>query len=126
MNKFLLAAAALMASCCAASAQSFGGVGIGLAPLGYCQISSPAVGTKLSTCVIAGVTGIPLGANAISIKTETQAARWRDDGTAPNGSVGMPMLTTDPPLWYEGNLQQFQIIQQSSGAVIDISFYKVP
>jgi hypothetical protein len=54
---------------------------------------------------------------------ETQAVRWRDDGTAPSASVGMPIATA-VALVYQGDLTTIQFIEQTSGAVLNVSFYR--
>src|SRR5882672_6430716 len=56
-------------------------------PLGYCQLTSLAAATKLSAC--SG--GIPAGATSALISVEGAAIRYRDDGTAPTTTVGMPI-----------------------------------
>lgn len=85
-------------------------------PCGYQQLSSPAAATNLT---------LPgKGETVAIIKTSTQACRWRDDGTPPTASIGVPMLTSDPPFEYSGNLSTFQIIQQTAGAIVDIVYYK--
>jgi hypothetical protein len=53
---------------------------------------------------------------------ETQAVRWRDDGTDPTASVGMP-LATGVSLSYDGDLKAVRFIQQSASAIINVSYY---
>ena len=47
--------------------------------LGYCQLSGISAATSLSSCT----NGIPSTATFAVIVVETNAVRWRDDGTAP-------------------------------------------
>jgi len=56
------------------------------------------------------------------IVAETKAVRWRDDGTAPTASIGMP-LATGVPLAYDGDLNAIRFIQQEASAVLNISYY---
>ena len=56
------------------------------------------------------------------IVCEGQAVRWRDDGTAPTASVGMP-LAVGVPLQYDGDLNKIQFIEQTGGAKLNISYY---
>lgn len=90
-----------------------------LAPLGYCQLSSLSGATKLTSCT----NGIPTTASVIVVAAETQAVRWRDDGTAPTASVGMP-IATGSALVYQGDLTTIQFIEETASAKIDVSFYK--
>ena len=115
MKRFLLAAALLVAST-AAIADS----GIRYAALGYCQLTSLGTAVLISTC--SG--GIPAGATTAVLRTEAQAIRWRDDGTAPQAGVGMPLLVADPPYFYTGPLAKLRVIESTSGAKLNITFYK--
>ena len=81
--------------------------------LGYQQITSLSASTALT---------VPDGATMALIVPETQAVRWRDDGTAPTATVGMP-LAVGVSLSYDGNLKNIRFIQQSASAAINISYY---
>ncbi len=49
---------------------------------------------------------------------------WRDDGTAPTTTIGMPLLSTDTvPLEYTGDLSAIQFIAVSGSPVLDVSYY---
>ncbi len=121
MRKLLFALALLLPS--AASAQT-PVVGVPWVPLGYCQLTAPGAASKLSACNSGA--GIPAGANVVVIRTEGQAIRYRDDGTAPTAAIGQPILVADPPFVYEGTLAAFQLIQEAGSATVDITFYKIP
>jgi hypothetical protein len=89
--------------------------------LGYQQITSLSSST--------GLTVPSVDANGLSVKptiaiivAETAGVRWRDDGTAPTSTVGMP-LATGVTLQYDGDLTRIRFIQQSAGAIINISYY---
>ena len=86
------------------------------APLGYQQITAPAASTALT---------VPAGAKLALISVSTQAVRFRDDGTAPTASIGFPLPVTGTGSFfvYSGSLAAFQVIQQASGAVLDILYY---
>jgi hypothetical protein len=90
--------------------------GIKLVPLGYQQISTPAVATPLT---------VPAGANYVYIQVDTQAIRWRDDGTAPTAAIGM-QVPVGGTLFYAGTLSAFQLIQVTAGAVVNVSYYRGP
>ena len=57
------------------------------------------------------------------ICVEGQAARWRDDGTAPTTAVGMP-VPSGTCFDYAGPLAAFQIISTTAGGTIDVVYYR--
>lgn len=82
--------------------------------VGYQQI------TDLSSAV--GFTA-PKGAKLAVITPEAQAVRWRDDGTDPTTAVGMPLAVG--AYWlYTGRMELFKAIEITSGAILNISYYK--
>lgn len=85
------------------------------APLGYQQY------TSLSSAI--NLTSIPDQATIAEIIVEAQAIRYRDDGTAPTASIGMPVAAGNA-FQYSGDLSAVQFIQQTSGAIINVSYYK--
>ena len=98
----------------------------GYVALGYCQLTSLASSTLISTC--SG--GIPTCGKAVvpctvfaEICSESVALRYRDDGTAPTASVGMP-INASTCFQYAGPLAALRIIQQASSGIVDISFYR--
>jgi hypothetical protein len=95
-------------------------------PLGYCQITSLSSATTLASGCSGGIPTVPgtsVPASMVLIQTETQAVRYRDDGTAPTSSVGFP-LATGVTLTYIGTLSNLQFIQESSSATLDVLFYQ--
>ena len=83
-------------------------------PLGYQQIAAVPTGTFLT---------VPTGARMAQICVETQAVRYRDDGTAPTASVGMPQAAATC-FQYSGSLPAIQFIQVTGTAVLDVSYYR--
>lgn len=81
--------------------------------LGYQQI------TSLSSA--AGLT-VPQGATLALIVPETQNVRWRDDGTDPTASVGMPIFV-GASLSYDGDFNKIKFIEESASAKLNISYY---
>jgi hypothetical protein len=81
--------------------------------LGYQQISTVSSSIGLT---------VPTGATLAVITPESQAVRWRDDGTAPTSSVGMP-LPLFTVLSYDGDLQKIRFIEQAASAKLNISYY---
>jgi hypothetical protein len=86
---------------------------------GYQQITSLSASTGLTVPTDAN-TGEP---NYCLIVAQTQGVRWRDDGTAPTASVGMPL---DPgvPFAYDGDLNKIRFIEVTASAALNISFYR--
>lgn len=82
--------------------------------IGYQQI------TSLSSAV--GFDA-PTGAVLAIIHVEAQDIRWRDDGTVPTASVGMP-LAVGAYFLYTGRMELFKAIEITSGAILNISYYK--
>jgi len=81
--------------------------------LGYQQITSLSASTALT---------VPSGATLALIVPETQNVRWRDDGTAPTASIGMPIFV-GASLSYDGDLNRIRFIQQAASATLNVSYY---
>lgn len=98
-------------------------------PLGYAQYLNVtnATAINLANTPNNGVV-VPLAittsnpARIAIIQTEGQAIRYRDDGTAPTATVGMP-LATGTVLSYEGDLSTIQLIAQANNANISVLYY---
>jgi hypothetical protein len=88
-------------------------------PAGYCQITSVGSATLISTC--SG--GIPSKSVLVQVCVEAQAVRYRDDGVSPTASVGMPVPAATC-FSYSGNLAALSFIEQTAGAILNVSFYK--
>ncbi len=82
--------------------------------LGYQQITSLSAATALT---------VPTSASSALICAETQGVRWRDDGTNPTATIGMP-LAAGSCFQYLNFLTALVFIQQSSGAVLDVTYYR--
>lgn len=82
-------------------------------PLAYQQINSLNSVTGLT---------VPAGARTAMIRVSGQAVRFRDDGTNPTPTVGVPLEDGDM-LTYEGNLTAIRFIEQTSAAALDIAYY---
>lgn len=83
-------------------------------PLGYQQITSLSSAATLT---------VPNGATVAYVTVSGQAVRWRDDGTAPTATVGVP-VAVGAQLVYSGSLSAIQFIQQAASATIDVVYYK--
>lgn len=91
-------------------------------PLGYRQHT---VGnTAIGLADISG--GVPQGASYAKIVVETNAVRWRDDGTAATSSVGMlqsASTNNEFELVSPEQIRQLSIIRNSSDSVISVAYY---
>lgn len=85
-------------------------------PLGYQQFVGAAAATSLT---------VPAGAVFAIITTETQAIRWRDDGTNPTSAIGYP-LTAGSELMLTSPLGVFRFIEQAASATVNVSYYGFP
>jgi hypothetical protein len=82
-------------------------------PLGYQQYTSLSAATGLSP--------IPAGTIYIVVTVESAGIRWRDDGTNPTASVGMP-VSSGASFSYTANFAAIKFIQQSASATIDVYY----
>ena len=88
---------------------------------GYQQITSlsASVGFTVPVTTPDGLNGKPVLALIVA---EGAPVRWRDDGTAPSATVGMP-IAVGVPFQYDGDLNKIRFIQQSASAILNISYY---
>ena len=64
------------------------------------------------------------GANVALIAVETANVRFLPGGGVPTASVGMPIAAGSLMLYDQGNLAGLRFIQQTSGAVLDVAYYR--
>lgn len=67
---------------------------------------------------------VPANAQVAIVSVETQAARFRDDGTDPTSTTGQPMAVGGA--WtFEGNaeLKALKFIGQTASTVLTVSYY---
>jgi len=90
-------------------------------PCGYQQITvlSSAAGLTLPTAQIVGAYQAP---TRCLITAESQAVRWRDDGTDPTAAIGYP-LAVGAELRYDGNLKNIKFIEQAASAKLNIVYF---
>lgn len=81
--------------------------------LGYQQITSLSSATSLT---------VPAGAAYAIIQAESQAVRWRDDGTNPTSTVGM-RIPVGSELQFDGQLATIKFIEEAASAKLNISYY---
>lgn len=86
-----------------------------LAPLGYQQFTVDGAAM--------GLPDIPAAANYAIFVCVTEAVNWRDDGTAPTASTGMPLAVSTYYTFAQRPLSSVQLIAQSSSATCNVSYY---
>ena len=96
---------------------------------GYCQVGASALASAVAlTNTTACATGVPTGSQIAEICVSTNAIRYRDDGTAPTTTVGIPVAPQSATLptcfQYSGPLTAIQFIAVSGSPVVDVQFYK--
>ena len=89
--------------------------------IGYQQITSLSASSALTVPTI-DANGLSCKPTLAIITPETAGVRWRDDGVAPTATVGMP-LAAGVTLQYDGDLTKIRFIQQTAGAILNISYY---
>ena len=89
--------------------------------LGYQQITDVSASTALTVPAVNGQ-GNKCQPTMALIVAEAQGVRWRDDGTAPSATVGMP-LAVGVPLNYDGDLTKIRFFEQVAGAKLNVSYY---
>jgi len=60
----------------------------------------------------------------VLVAAESQGVRWRDDAQNPTASVGMPLAAGQQFQYTAIDFSKIKFIQQVSGAVLNLSFYK--
>ena len=93
------------------------------AALGFCSLSSMSAATAITTCSNWAAVKY---ANYAVICAYVQGAVYRDDGVAPTSTpgIGGQGISTGACLSYSGPIPTLQFIQQTSGAILGISFYQ--
>lgn len=86
----------------------------GMKALGYQQLTSLSGATALT---------VPAGASLAMCIPETQAVRWRDDGTNPTATVGMPLAVGDTLFLDTSAMAVFKVIEQTASAKLNVSYY---
>lgn len=82
--------------------------------LGYQQITSLSSSTALT---------VPIGTCLAIVTPETQAVRWRDDGTDPTATVGYPLAVGAELRITSAQLSVIEFIEQAASAKINVCYY---
>lgn len=86
-----------------------------LRPLGYQQLGA---GIAAATALT-----IPVGCSLVVLTAEAQAVRWRDDGTDPTATVGMPLAIGTIFEYTSSQMSRVKFIEQAAGAILNASYY---
>jgi hypothetical protein len=78
---------------------------------------------QLAVSTVAVSLTVPSGARMAVAKVETNAIRWRDDGTLPTASAGFPQAVNDVILICDSSLSAIRFIRQSGDATVNVSYY---
>jgi hypothetical protein len=89
--------------------------------LGYQQITSLSSATGLTVPTV-DKQGLACKPAIAIIVAETQAVRWLDDESTLSSTRGMP-LATGVTFVYDGDLTKIKFIEQTAGAILNISYY---
>jgi hypothetical protein len=89
--------------------------------IGYQQITSLSAAAGLTVPAV-DKSGNKQQPTFALIIAEGKDVRWRDDGTNPTASVGMP-LAVGVPLQYDGDLTNIKFIETAASAKLNISYY---
>jgi len=82
--------------------------------LGYQQITDLSAAVALT---------IPVGTAFAIVTPQTQAVRWRDDGTDPTASVGYPLAAGAELQYAASSLTRLKFIEQTASAALNVSYY---
>ena len=85
--------------------------------LGYQQITSLSSATALT---------VPAGTSVAIIIPQTQAVRWRDDGTNPSSTVGYPLAVGSELYYDSASIGALKFIEQAASAAINVCYYGFP
>lgn len=85
--------------------------------------NSAGAGQYNTTVATATALTVPSGAKLAEICVATADVRYRDDGTDPTSTVGMP-VSAGTCFPYAGPLSAVKFIAQSGSPTINVSYYK--
>lgn len=117
MRRLLFGTVALICAAGAAAAQQAAYVYTPLAFQNVSVTSTAAVGLSIPTSAS--------NARLVQLCIDSNQLRYRDDGTAPTTTTGMPWVQSLTPCWpYSGNLSAIQFIAISTSTTLSMTFYR--
>lgn len=91
-----------------------GNAGAPWTPMGFQKLTVSSTAVALT---------VPADSTWCIVKVETDAVRWRDDGTNPVAATGMPQAVGDTFV-YSGTLSAIKFIRVTTDATLSVSYYK--
>lgn len=117
MRRLLFGTVALVFAAGAAAAQQAAYVYTPLAFQNVSVTSALAVGLSVPTSASS--------ARLVQLCIDSNQVRYRDDGTAPTTTTGMPWVQSLTPCFpYSGNMTAIQFIAVSTSTTLSMSFYR--
>lgn len=92
---------------------------LGNKPLAYAQLS---VTSATSLAAASGGVATPAGTTRVQLSVEGNGIRYRDDGTNPTSSVGMP-VAAGGSVDYDGDLSALRVVSQTGTATVNVVYY---
>lgn len=124
MRRLLFGIVALVLAAGAAVAQQAAYVYTPLAFVSTTVTSAAAVGLGTAGAVGSLPTSA-FNARVVQLCIDSNQVRYRDDGTAPTTSTGMPWVQSLTPCFpYSGNLTAIQFIAVSTSTTLSVSYYR--
>lgn len=103
------------------------------AALGFCSLSGMTAATSISTCTFTNTlngaaatwANVSTAADYLVVCAYTAGVVYRDDGVAPTATAGTggQGISSGSCVSFDGPVASLQFIQQTTGAVLGISFY---
>lgn len=84
--------------------------------------STPLLYVQQSLTTVANLTTPPAAATYALLIPESQAIRWRDDGTDPTAAIGMP-ISAGQSFVYDGDVTKIRVVSQTGTASLNIAYY---
>jgi len=81
--------------------------------LGYQQITALSAAASLT---------VPAGTKQVLVVAETQAVRWRADGTNPSATVGMPLAVGTLMTFEIASIAQLKFFEQAASAKLNVYY----
>lgn len=91
--------------------------------LGYFQFPAGAFDTAITLASLLPGGVVPDGTSLIRITPEAQAIRYRDDGTAPTTTVGMPVPVGTTLAYTGANMPGLRIVSSVAGSIVNVILY---
>jgi hypothetical protein len=124
MRRLLFGTIALICAVGAAAAQQAAYVWTPLAFSALSVTSAAAIGLGTGGA-IGSLPTSAFNARLVQLCIDSNQVRYRDDGTAPTTTTGMPWVQSQTPCFpYSGNLTAIQFIAVATTTTLSVSFYR--